>query len=155
MEIEIWSNLIYAAGTTMAFAIVLQSHKRYLWVQGIIGTIGWAIYMLLKQLPGHSSFDANLAAALFVALACELMAMVVKQPATILVIPSIFPLVPGLGMYLGMSKIIERSYEAGINILLTAAGDAAAIALGIMMITSIFRFIKIILRPAHWGRIEK
>lgn len=152
MEIDILSNLIFATGTTIGFAIVLQSHKRYLWLQGIIGTIGWAIYMWVKQLPGHSSFDANLLGAMSVALLGELVAMVVKQPATVLVIPGIFPLVPGLGMYLGMSKLIERSYQEGFSVLITAAGDAAAIALGIMMITSLFRVGKILFKPNYWGK---
>lgn len=152
MEVDILSNLIFAAGTTMGFAVVLQSHKRYLWLQGIIGTIGWVIYMWIKQLPGHSSFDANLLGAMSVALLGELAAMVVKQPATVLVIPGIFPLVPGLGMYLGMSKLIEQHYQAGFSVLITAAGDAAAIALGIMMVTSLFRVGKILFKPSYWGK---
>lgn len=152
MDIDILKNMLYATGTTMGFAIVLQSHKRYLWLQGVIGTVGWIIFMWVKQQPGHSSFDANFLGAFSVALLGELMAMVVKQPATVLVIPGIFPLVPGLGMYLGMSKLLERSYQAGFNVLITAAGDAAAIALGIMMITSLFRVGKILLKPTNWGR---
>ncbi len=45
-------------------------------------------------------------------------------------------------MYQGMARIIAKNYDSGISTLLTAAGDATAIALGIMFVTSIFRVLK-------------
>lgn len=59
------------------------------------------------------------------------------------VIPGIIPIVPGLGMYRGMAAIIENNYETGMNILITTGMDASAIALGMMLMTSVFRVIKI------------
>ncbi|MBR5791048.1 MAG: threonine/serine exporter family protein, partial [Phascolarctobacterium sp.] len=81
-------------------------------------------------------------ATLVLALNCELCARLFKQPATVFLIPGIIPLVPGLGMYQGMKQIIEKSYEPGMNTLLTAGTDSAAIALGIMFTASIFRVLK-------------
>ena len=46
-------------------------------------------------------------------------------------------------MYKGMAQLIENKYELGINLLLTAGLDAAAIALGIMFTGSFFRVLKI------------
>ncbi len=91
----------------------------------------------------YSSFYANFFATVALSLLSELAARVFKQPVTIFVIPGIIPIVPGLGMYKGMTKIIENNYEGGVNTLLTAGMDAGAIALGMMFMTSIFRVLKI------------
>ena len=40
-------------------------------------------------------------------------------------------------------KIIENNYDTGMNILITTGMDASAIALGMMLMTSVFRVIKI------------
>ncbi len=105
--------------------------------------MGWVVYVYLRKGMEYDSFFANLSATVALALLSELAARIFKQPVTIFVIPGIIPIVPGLGMYMGMTKIIENNYDAGINILLTAALDASAIALGMMFMASIFRVLKL------------
>ena len=90
-----------------------------------------------------------MAAALAVALLSELAARAVKAPVTVFVIPGIFPIVPGLAMYNGMTMIIEKQYDVGMSLLLQAGMDASAIALGIMFIGSLFRVIKIKRERSH------
>lgn len=82
-------------------------------------------------------------ATVALSLLSELAARIFKQPVTIFVIPGIIPIVPGLGMYRGMAAIIENNYDTGMNILITTGMDASAIALGMMLMTSVFRVIKI------------
>ena len=103
----------------------------------------WVVFLYVRREMGSSSFYANICATLILSLLSELAARIFKQPATVFVIPGIFPIVPGLGMYNGMAQLIENNYEQGINILLTAGLDAAAIALGIMFTGSFFRVLKI------------
>lgn len=128
---------------TAAFGILFQAPRKSLVTSGIIGAVGWVIFVFLRFYLEHNSFYANFLATIFIALSSEFVARVFKQPVTVYVLPGIIPLVPGLGMYRGMTKIIEKNYDAGMDTLLTAGTDAAAIALGMMFMASVFRVIKI------------
>ena len=57
-------------------------------------------------------------------------------------IPAIIPLVPGLGMYKGMTLILQDYAGYGSEVLMGAAMDSCAIALGIMMVSGVFRALK-------------
>ena len=143
MPIDYVSALGFSFSTTVAFAVLLQAPRKTLPISGIIGAVGWVVFLYVRREMGSSSFYANICATLILSLLSELAARVFKQPATVFVIPGIFPIVPGLGMYNGMAQLIENNYEQGISLLLTAGLDAAAIALGIMFTGSFFRVLKI------------
>ncbi len=143
MEVNFISAFIFSFLATAAFGILFYAPRRSLLVSGVIGAVGWVVFVLLRHHLDYNSFFANFAATVIIALGSEFAARIFKQPVTIFVIPGIIPLVPGLGMYQGMTKIIEKSFEDGMSVLLTAATDAAAIALGMMFMTSAFRVLKI------------
>ncbi len=143
MVMGLYESFLYSFLATIAFAVLFQAPRRTLLVSGVIGAIGWVVFVYLRQHLEYNSFHANFFATMSLALVCELSARIFKQPATVFLIPGIIPLVPGLGMYQGMKQIIEKSYDNGVITLLTAGTDSAAIALGIMFVASIFRVIKI------------
>ncbi len=130
----------FAAAT---FAALFQAPKKTLFVSGVIGAVGWVIFIFMRDEASYSSFYANFFATIAIAVLSEMAARVFKQPTTIYINPGIIPIVPGLSVYNGMMKIIEGNYEQGVNILLNAGQDAAAIALAIMFIASFFRMINI------------
>lgn len=142
MEVNFLSAFVFSFFATAAFGILFQAPKKSLVISGVIGAVGWVLFVLLCHHLGYNSFHANFFAAVIIALGSDLSARMFKQPATIFVIPGIIPLVPGLGMYQGMTQIIEKNYELGTATLLTACTDSAAIALGMMVMTSVFRVLK-------------
>lgn len=143
MEVNVLSAFVFAFFATAAFGVLFQAPKKTLVSSGVIGAVGWVLFVLLRHQLGYNSFHANFFAAVVIALCSELSARLFRQPATVFVIPGIIPLVPGLGMYQGMTQIIEKNYELGTTTLLTACTDSAAIALGMMVMTSVFRVLKI------------
>lgn len=143
MVINFFYAFFFAFLATVAFGILFQAPKKTLIAGGIIGAVGWVVFVYLGKVAGYSSFYANFFATVVIALGSELCARIFKQPVTVYVIPGIIPLVPGLGMYRGMNMIIENSYEMGMNTLIIAAMDASAIALGMMFMASFFRVLKI------------
>ena len=149
MPIDYVSALGFSFSTTVAFAVLLQAPRKTLPISGIIGAVGWVVFLYVRREMGSSSFYANICATLILSLLSELAARVFKQPATVFVIPGIFPIVPGLAMYNGMTKIIEKQYDLGMSLLLQAGMDASAIALGIMFVGSLFRVIKIKRERSH------
>ena len=103
---EIITSFIFAFIATMAFAVLFQSPKKILLTDGLIGAVGWVVFISLRDQMGYSSFYANFFGTLALALLSELSARIFKQPATVFVIPGIIPLVPGLGIYKGMFAIM-------------------------------------------------
>lgn len=148
----LYESFVYSFLATIAFAVLFQSPKRTLILSGVIGAIGWIVFVYLRQHLEYNSFYSNFVATFVLALNCELCARIFKQPATVFLIPGIIPLVPGLGMYQGMKEIIEKSFSSGMNTLLTAGTDAAAIALGIMFTASIFRVLKMSTNKKFWNK---
>lgn len=152
MVMGLYESFVYSFLATIAFAVLFQAPRRTLIISGAIGAIGWVIFIYLRQHLEYPSFHSNFIATMVLSLVCELSARMFKQPATVFLIPGIIPLVPGLGMYRGMKEIIEKSYGDGVNILLTAGTDAAAIALGIMFTASVFRVIKMSATNNFWNK---
>ena len=152
MVMGLYESFLYSFLATIAFAVLFQAPKRTLIISGVIGAIGWVVFVYLRQYLEYNSFHANFLATVALALISELSARMFKQPATVFLIPGIIPLVPGLGMYQGMKQIIEKSYDNGVTTLLTAGTDSAAIALGIMVIASIFRVIKMSTTKNFWTK---
>ena len=71
------------------------------------------------------------------------------------VIPGIVPLVPGLGIYQGMFAIINNEYNNGTSILLTAMTDSVAIAIGVMLVSSLFRVLKVLRFMLQYRRSKR
>ena len=142
MMLHYLQAFVFAFLATVAFGVLFQGPKRILWRSGIIGALGWVVFIGLKELFAVHSFSANFLAAVLVALASELSARVWKEPSTAFEIPAIVPLVPGFGMYKGMTLILQDYVSYGSEVLLGAAMDACAIALGIMMVSGVFRALK-------------
>ena len=143
MAINYWTAFLFSFIATAEFGILFQAPKKSLPVSGVIGAVGWVVYIYIRKDLNYDSFYAMFAATVALSLLSELAARIFKQPVTVFVIPGIIPIVPGLGMYKGMAAIIENNYDTGVNILITTVMDASAIALGMMLMTSVFRVFKL------------
>ena len=143
MAINYWAAFIFSFIAAAEFAILFQAPKKSLPISGVIGAVGWVVYIYIRKDLNYDSFYAMFAATVALSLLSELAARIFKQPVTVFVIPGIIPIVPGLGMYKGMAAIIENNYDTGVNILITTVMDASAIALGMMLMTSVFRVFKL------------
>lgn len=143
MELDLLTHFFFAVLATCGFGFILQVPSKSLVKSGLIGGMGWAIFIYMSKSLDYSTVYANFSATIVIAILSEIAARLTKQPVNIYIIPGVLPLVPGLGMYQGMSKIISGHYEYGMNILMHAGSDAGAIAIGMMLIASFFRMLKI------------
>lgn len=130
------SNFIFSALATAGFSIFFNSPKRSLIPVGIIGGIGWTIYMILFDISGNAIL-ANFFAASFISLVSEVLARKMKFPAIIFAIPGILPLIPGLGLYKTMLSLVEGNYTNAMSIGTNAVFVSSAIAMGVLLITSL------------------
>ena len=142
MMLHYLQTFVFAFLATVAFGILFQGPKRILWRSGLIGALGWVVFIGLKESFSVHSFSANFLATVLIALVSEIFARIWKEPVTVFEIPAIIPLVPGFGMYRGMNYILQDYVGYGSEVLLGAAMDACAIALGVMMVSGVFRALK-------------
>lgn len=78
-------------------------------------------------------------AAIVIALYGEIMARVQKTPVTTYVIAALIPLVPGKAIYEAMVYIVQDDLPSALDMGLRALGYAGLLALGIMLVSTLFR----------------
>ena len=124
----------------LGFAVIFNIHGPGMLVCALGGCITWAVYLISVEL-GCSDTMANFVASLAAALYAEIMARIRKYPAISYLVVSIFPLLPGAGIYYTMSHLVSRDMAAFSKVGMHTIAVAGAIAVGILMISTIFRMI--------------
>ena len=74
----------------------------------------------------------------------EILARKLKYPAISFVIPGIIPLVPGLSLYNTMLFLVQNNYDSAISTGATTLFVSGAIALGVLVVSSLFRTLTIL-----------
>ena len=82
---------------------------------------------------------AYFAGAFSVAIASEFLAYLIKNPATVYLLPGLLPLVPGGGMFQTMRAAVSGNMDTALSLGYATLGAAGAIALGIAIASSIAR----------------
>jgi uncharacterized membrane protein YjjB (DUF3815 family) len=99
---------------------------------GIGGFIGWGAYLLAALIL--NDFFSCLIAATVGAIYAQIMARVMRAPAAVFLIPAVIPLVPGRALYYTISSAMHAEPELMSRWGTTAALEALAIALGMVLV---------------------
>lgn len=83
---------------TVSFAILFNAPKKEVLYCGFTGAVGWIVYYAMTQNEINSVFAA-LVATFCLTIISRCLAVIRKHPVTMYVLPGIFPLVPGAGIY--------------------------------------------------------
>ncbi len=89
------------------YGIFMSVPKRCLYLSAVSGTVAYLVYRLIYLLGGNELLG-YFVASLLVAVSAELMARFFKTPVTLLVLPGIIPLVPGVGLYRTMLCLVRN-----------------------------------------------
>lgn len=93
------------------------------------GAVAYTAYRLIYLLAGHELLG-YLVAAFLVAVTSEILARILKKPATIFVLPGIIPLVPGVGLYRTMLCLVQNDLNGFVS-----AGVRTLFISGIIAVT--------------------
>ncbi len=129
-------QLLSAFVGALGFALIFGMRRRYLFAASLGALLGWGVYLLADWLLGNT-FLPSLAAAAFALSYSEIMAKVLKTPATLFVIPGIIPLVPGGSLFYAMSYAVHRDMENARYYGARTLETALAIAAGISIVLAI------------------
>lgn len=124
----------------IGFAILFNVHGWGSWLCTIGGTMTWMVYLLAQHL-GLGIFSMNLLATVFAAAYSESMARIRKYPAISYLVVSIFPLLPGAGIYYTMSLGLAGNMSLAVSKGMETAGIAGSIAVGILLVSTFMRLL--------------
>ncbi|MGI5856486.1 MAG: threonine/serine exporter family protein [Candidatus Merdivicinus sp.] len=141
---DIWTVLrefvlpgLYAFVACAGFCVIFNLRGKQLFFAPLGGTVGWITYLLTAGLRNETLqfFLAAVALAVY----SEIMARVHRAPVTCYLLVALLPLVPGGGIYYTMEHCINGDTEAFLETGLHTLGLAGALALGVVVVSSVAR----------------
>ena len=125
-------QVLAASAGTVGFSLLFGVPVRYYTYCGLIGGIGWLVYLCL--LPGTTATIATFCATVVIILLSRWFAVRKRCPATLFLISGIFPLVPGAGIYWAAYYTITHQLQLALETGYGAVKTAVAIVLGIVVV---------------------
>lgn len=128
---------LWAFFACVAFGLIYNMRGKTLAVASLGGAIGWFVYLLLGFLK--NDIFQFFAATVVTAIYSEIMARVLKKPATEFQIVALLPMVPGGGIFYTMEYCVIGNNAMFLQTGLHTLGIAGALAMGILLVSSLFR----------------
>ncbi|MCR5468456.1 MAG: threonine/serine exporter family protein [Lachnospiraceae bacterium] len=129
-------QFVVAMIATGAFAIIFNAPKSEWIPAAFTGAVGWIVFFVMKEF-GNSNMFSCLIATFFLTLISRMLAPLRKCPVTVFLLPGIFPLVPGAGIYYTSYYFIMNDPKEFWARGLDTFQEAGAIALGIIFALAI------------------
>lgn len=129
---------IFALIGCIGFAILFNIHGPGGLLCALGGMLAWAVYCITLEISG-SDITAYFWSALFSSLYSEIMARIRKYPAISYLVVSIFPMIPGAGVYYTMNYAVQGNMEMFAQQGMHTAAIAGIMAVGILLGSTVFR----------------
>ena len=138
----IFIQIIASFVAVAAFSINIDVPKKYIWIVGCVGIIGWLTYLggIYFKVPEVLAYFIS---ALVVAIISMVLSKILNAVSTIFLIPGILPIVPGVAIYKAIYFFINSSRTEAVHYLIQVLLITGGIALAIF-ITETIKGIKII-----------
>lgn len=130
---------LYAFLACIGFCVIFNVRGFGILICSLGGGLSWLVYLLSGLLVGQSEILQSFWAAVFLSLYAELMARHRKCPVTGYLLIGFLPLVPGGGIYYSMEYTLNGETELGLATGLHTLGIAAALAVGVLLVSSLVR----------------
>lgn len=133
------SEIICCILGTLAFAVIMKAPKKSLAFIAAGAVISSSVERLLSNY--YSDFTACLTAMICLSFFCELMARVLKEPATVILMPSTIPLLPGSSIYYAMFYAVQADGKLFLSYAEATLYAGTGIALGAVISSTVIRII--------------
>lgn len=129
---------LIAAIASVAFGVIFQVQPSRVLLCGLVGGLGWLAWLSAGAL-GWQIVGRTLFGALTVGFAGEVLARLLREPATLFLTSGIVPLVPGATTFAAMQAFVIGDYLEGLSLTTEALLAAGAIAAGLAIATPLTR----------------
>lgn len=128
---------------TLGFNILFHIRGKKLLLATLGGVISWTVFLLAAPvLPGEAA--RYFLAAAVITVYGEIFARLEKTPTTTFLVPSAVPLIPGSALYYTMNYALNGQWTAFASQALYTLELAVSLALGIIAVTTVSRFIRMV-----------
>lgn len=127
---------VFAMGT--AVGAMYRVPRSLVLYGGLNAALSWLVTYYAAE-AGLSIVAASFSGAVAVGVAAELLARVLRTPATIFIIPGFIPLVPGREAYTTMRLLVEGLNGEAMAMAVLTFLTAGAIAFGIFVSVTVYR----------------
>ena len=121
---------------TLGFGILFNIRGRRLAAVAFGGILSWGLFIAANHLIPNEPIDYFIVAAV-VSLYSEIMARILKTPATPIATTSLIPLIPGGSLYYTMTSALESDFNDFLGKVVSTLKLAGALALGIIIVTTV------------------
>lgn len=125
-------HLLFSFTASFFFAVLFDAPKRLFFFAGVAGATGWTVSRILLDLFSMHEIYATMFGTLVLGIVCHLMARMLKEPATMFMVPGIIPFVPGGLAYEATSLLVQFEYNQSLNTMLEVILIAGAVAVGLL-----------------------
>lgn len=132
---ELLRQLTTAFAGSLGFAVLCHVRGAKLAVAGLGGLLTWGVYLFLRSAV-PSLLAANLLAASIASAYAEIMARVLRAPATVFVTPAVITLVPGGALYHAMYCAVSGDAAGASAYGYETWNVAVGVAIGVAATTS-------------------
>lgn len=129
-------SVIAAFFGSLGFSIIYNIRGLRIWVPAIGGAVFWAIYLIFLHFI-NNEFLGFFFIAILSTIYSEVWARILKTPSTVILMPTVIPLIPGGSLYYAMDAALRHDMPQFILKAQAAIGLAIALAAGIMTVTSL------------------
>lgn len=133
-------QVLMATVGTLGFSILFNLRGKKLLLATLGGTFSWTICLLLEGII-PSEPVRFFCSAMFVAAYAEVLARVLKTPATTFLIPGIIPHIPGGSLYHTMRFALNRQWAECFSRAFYTLKLAMSLALGMIVVLSVLNVI--------------
>ena len=127
------AQALAAFAGTVGFAILFGVPRKHYIPAGIVGVLGWLLYLVLYRYAGMTPAMSTLVSTVFIGIMSRVFAVIEKCPAAVFLICGIFCLVPGAGIFWSTYYLVSSQLDMSGSAGFTAVKIAIAIVLGIIL----------------------
>ena len=140
LEAERWAQILVAALGALGYGMFFGQKRWKLLFTLIGGGAAWMLYLLLFDWIG-SVFVSALVVSMAATAYSQVLARVLKAPATVFIFPVMVPLVPGSGLYYTVSNWLLEDNDNILRYAESTLETALGLALGIVIVIALTKVI--------------
>lgn len=135
MFFELLIAFLGALTASLGFAVFFENHGKYVYLSALGGALAWTLYVwFLPWGMGLAAFSSGILCAAY----AETLARIYKAPATVFLIIEILPMVPGADIFNAMKAAVLGDIPLLSKSLVNTLTISGYIALGILLVSSLF-----------------
>lgn len=140
-NIDTLVEILAAFAGTLGYGALFNVRGRKLLLAGLGGMAGWIIYLLLNTFIKNEMICCLIVAVITSAYS-EMLARILKTPATTFYIATLMPLIPGSALYYSINAAVGGDMPSFIYHISRTVQFAAALSAGIIVANTVARNIK-------------